>query len=253
MSEVLVVIPTVIDHLRKYRLLDQLWHEPLVKTVLLIDNGNCFGIPAKKRKVWSKVEHIRPGCNLNWLHSNNMGAAIALERKVPYVCFMNDDIRLSPSFFAGIMRAFDTGPDIGLVVPSYTGHFGQDANVQCHPKHWQSKEYDKDVRWTDGTCMVIPSLTLKNVGLLDPCFRHPGWGADADYCHRALQKGLRLLVTRRSMIWHHNDIGGCSASQIYGNVASWTSRGAQQAREDLEAKYGPDWRSILPLPPNAYS
>lgn len=252
-TSVLAVIPTVIEHNRRYRLFDQLWHEPLVSTVLLVDNGNCFGIPPKKHHQWSKMEHVRPGCNLNWLASNNLGAAIALERGFSHVCFMNDDIHLSrPNFFEGLMKTFQVYPDAGLVVPRYNGQFGDRAHCGQSERQWSPEDTETQVGWVDGTCMLLPTSTIRSVGFLDPGFRAPGWGADVDYSHRVTKAGLKLFVSHRAMVWHYRGHGGLSATQVYENRKKWVSKGLEQAQSDLEAKYGPEWRSILPIPADAY-
>jgi GT2 family glycosyltransferase len=252
-DEVLVVIPTVIEHTKKYHLLDQLAREPSVRQVILLDNGNCFGIPEKKRQVWGKVWHIRPGCNMNWLHSNNFGAAIALERKTPYVCFMNDDIQLSKPFFEQMLKSFRNHPKAGVVVPRYTGSFGDRAYHSVTRRNFIPESTDTQVKWVDGTCMLISLEALQTVGLLDPLFRAPGWGADVDYSHRATEVGLELYVSHRAMVWHHRGLGGLSAEKIYGDRFKWVASGLQQAKEDLRTKYGPDWRDVLPLPPDPFA
>ena len=255
MSEILVVIPTIVDHPRKHQLLDQLSKEWPVKKVLLIDNGNCFKlpVPAHKRAQLAKLQRIRPGCNFNWLHSCTLGAAMAMSQRFPYVCFMNDDVHLSWEFFDNILKTFQQNPDAAVVVPQYNGKFGPHAHNPLGSRRWRSKPVDIPVPYVDGTCMVISSKSLHTVGLLDPCFRHPGWGADVDYAHRVNQSGQKLYVTQRAMLWHQTSRGGTSAAQFYGDPNTWHARGCRQAREDLEAKYGPDWQKILSIPPNSYT
>jgi len=251
-AEILVVIPTIIDHDLRGRLLDQLGREELVSTVLVIDNGDCFKVPGKKRTEWAKVQHVRPGCNLNWLHSNNYGAAIALERDIPFVCFLNDDVRISNRFFKQMLKTFRDKPKAGIVVPQYTGKFGDRAFNKATPHNFQPSEGETQVNWTDGTCMLISRETLKTVGFLDPTFRAPGWGSDVDYSHRVSESGGELYVSHRAMLWHYDHVGGFSATEVYGDRQKWVSKGMEQAAEDLRAKYGPHWRDVLPLPPNAY-
>ena len=55
------------------------------------------------------------------------------------------------------------------------------------------------------------------------------------------------------MVWHHRGRGGLSAEQIYGDRFKWVASGLQQAKEDLRTKYGPDWRDVLPLPPDPFA
>ena len=256
MSEVLVVIPTIVEHPQKYYLLSQLYHEKLVKRVLVVDNGDCFPGGVKDKRLtpaWSKIQRIRPKCNLNWLHSCNLGAAIALEKRIPYVCFLNDDVSISRNFFENILVAFDQNPDAAVVVPSYNGEFSPAGHDDRHQKDWTPTPEDISVPYTDGTCMVLALKTIETVGFLDPTFRHPGWGADVDYAYRTIAAGSKVYITRRAMLWHRSKIGGTSAAQIYGSRDKWTARGCQQAREDLEAKYGTEWRELLSLPPNSYA
>ena len=225
-DEVLVVIPTIINHKRRYHLLEQLSRDPNVKTVLLVDNSNCFHVPPEKEDDWAKVEHVRPGCNLNWLASCNLGAAITIERGIPYVCFMNDDIHISePGFFNSMLETLRERPRAGLVVPRYNGRFGDRAHCGASEAAWFPEDTETQVGWVDGTCMLIPYSTLKTVGLLDPGFRAPGWGADVDYSHRVTEAGLELYVSHRAMVWHHRPAGGFSAEFIYGGKRAWLKKG----------------------------
>ncbi|QDS88745.1 hypothetical protein EC9_29390 [Rosistilla ulvae] len=100
--------------------------------------------------------------------------------------------------------------------------------------------------------MLIPRKTLQAVGFLDPIFRAPGWAADVDYSHRVQGEGLELYVSHRAMLWHHAGCGGLSATEIYGDRRKRVARGLRQAKEDLETKYSPSWREVLPMPSNAY-
>jgi hypothetical protein len=95
--------------------------------------------------------------------------------------------------------------------------------------------------------MLISQEILKTVGFLNPAFRASGWGSDADYCHRVSESGGKLYVNHRAMLWHYGDIGGFSATEVYGDRQKWVSKGMEQAKTDLSAKYGPHWRDVLPL------
>jgi len=252
MNEVLVVIPTIIDHRYKYFLIDQLHREPAVKQILLIDNGDCFPGPNPRYTNWNKVWRVRPGCNMNWLHSCNFGAAIALQQRIPYVCFLNDDVWLSRNFFKSLMPAFEHNPDAALLAPSYNGQFDPVAHDDRSTEEWTSTPEDIVVPYVDGTCLVLPLQTLETAGLLDPTFRHPGWGAEIDYAHRVKSTGNKVYVTRRAKVWHQTAMGGTSAVKVYGSRSEWLSRGCRQAREDLETKYGPQWREVLSLPDDSF-
>lgn len=258
-NEVIAVMPTICEHPKRHMLLRQLVKEPLVKTVLLIDNGGNFVIkdyqePYVDERIKQKVEHIHPGCNLNWLHSNNLGIQIALERGFPYVCLINDDVEICPynKFFNLLLQSFHDHPKAGAVVPLYNGSFGDQAHCRKNGREWDVEQLDKKVRWVDGTCVTLRTEAVRAVGMLDPSFRAPGWGAEVDYCHRLTQAGWELYLTHRNMLWHYKCIGGRSAERVYGSRDNWIHMGCEQAKSDLEAKYGPSWRQIVPMPENAY-
>jgi len=130
--------------------------------------------------------------------------------------------------------------------------FGDRANSTLSQMDFRPREAETQVKWVDGTCMLISNETLREVGLLDPHFRAPGWGADVDYSHRVQISGRELYVSHRAMLWHHQGHGGLSASQVYGDRFKWVAAGLKQAKEDLRSKYGPDWRDVLPVPRDAY-
>jgi GT2 family glycosyltransferase len=249
MSQVLVVIPTILAQPHKYILIDQLVRDPHVARIVIVDNGNCFETPVGREEAWRIVERVRPGCNLNWLASCNLGAILTKERQLPYVCFLNDDTSLSEGFFAGMLQTFERQPKAAVVVPRYNGYFDHVAKCEKLRENWEPEDCEQEVTCCDGTCMLVSARAIETVGLLDPIFRHPGWGADVDYAYRVARAGLKLYVSSRAMLWHAQREGGTSARVVYGDVNRWKARALEQARGDLEAKYGRDWRAKLPIPP----
>lgn len=258
--KVIVVVPTIVPHGLREPLIAELARQPEVQSVIVIDNGDNYiteveDLPARKIKV------RKPRCNLNWLGACNYGAAEILtvcqqfesqdpqnERQL-IACFINDDLVLSNNFFAQILPVFDEKPNAGLVVPQYDGRFCPAARCTATAATWSSTNLDLEADCVDGTCLIMPVATLATVGLLDPHFRHPGWGADADYAYRVRQSGQKVYVTARGRVWHATQgEGGTSAKIVYGSADAWQARGRQQAQEDLQEKYGPNWRQILSIP-----
>lgn len=165
---------------------------------------------------------------------------------------MNDDVSLSNPFFKGMLTTFANCEDAAVVVPRYNGYFNQQARAGVNRRGWYPEEHEQAVPFVDGTCMLLSLQTIQTIGFLDPSFQHPGWGADVDYSYRVTQAGKKLYVSHRAMLWHAHRDGGTSALQIYGGKANWQARGRFQAKSDLEAKYGPSWRTLLPLDQNEY-
>ena len=254
MSEILVVIPTIIKNSFKDNLLDQLCAESLVKQVVVVDNGNCFNIPLEKQQAWAKVQRLEAGCNLNWLTSCNIGAAITIAQQIPYVCFLNDDVKLSNMFFKEMIKTFNNCKDAAVVVPRYTGYCATAKELSSETE-WKPKDKEQSVNYVDGTCMLISLETLQTVGFLDPVFQPPGWGADQDYSYRVKCQKKSLYVSYRAMLWHGEKnteknsyvYGGTSATQLYGSKPNWQYEGKKQITRDMNYKYGSNWQKILGL------
>lgn len=244
MYETIVVIPTFISHPLRYRLFDQLWHDQGVGKVLVVDNGNSFGVPDKKQRTWSKIQVLRPGVNLNWLRACNYGAKEALRTGMPYVTFLNDDVSLSRNYFLELIEAFRANENVGLLTSLYNEKFCLPAYCDKSVHGWRPQAVEREIAYTDGTIMFMPRETLTDVGLLDETFADPGWGADSDYGYRVRQEGKRVLVTHRAMLWHK---GGVTGDHVYGGREQRISRGCRQMSDDLERKYGTEWRRLLEL------
>lgn len=248
---VLVVIPTVIDHGLLPPLLQQVHSSPVVSDILVVDNGNC--VPANLR--FSKLKVERPGFNLDWLASCNLGLFEAMQSdKWDYVCLLNDDVHLSENFFLAMVESvdfvcsYDDMSSPGVIIPRYNSHACVSAEDHSSVDEWKPYKAVAIPRWIDGTCMFIPTYAVKKVGLLDSSFSSPGWGAEIDYSYRLRKVGLESYVAYMAMLWH-NGKGGTSAEIIYGSTEEWQKAGNRQASSDLSRKYGKNWREILRLPP----
>lgn len=244
MYETVVVIPTFFSHPHRYRLFDQLWHDKGVGKVIVVDNGNSFGIPEKKKLVWSKMQVVRPGRNLNWLGGCNYGADIALKTGMPYVSFLNDDVTLSAGFFSAMRKGVGIDDKIMLAAPRYNETFCRAATCYDTLKTWRTAEREETVPYIDGTCMFMPLRTLQVVGKLDASFGEPGWGADADFSYRVREHGGRVIVTHRAMLWHR---GGTTGDKLYGGKKGRLEKGREQITADLTRKYGEDWRRVFEI------
>jgi len=242
MYETLVIVPTLRSHALRYRLFDQLWHDKGVGKVLVYDNGNSFGIPDKKKQIWSKIQIVRPGQNLGWAASCIAGMEAALAVGMPYVACLNDDVTLSPNYFLALRDSVRAQTDVGLVSSLYSDKFCAAAHCAATRKTWRPQSREVDVPYIDGTCMFMPLSTIQRVGVLDPGFDEPHWGLDVDYSWRVRQAGLRVIVTQRAMLWH---AGGMTGDQVYGGKQNRLRKGQEQLGRNLAAKYGEDWRRVM--------
>lgn len=223
--------------------------------VLVVSNGNYKGKFHWHDNMDSEnfdghFKTFSTGTNLHWHHSCNLGLFHAIAKQYSYVMLLNDDVEVSDNFVPTLVDAAHRNPQAGIIAPVYNGFWGEQ---QCVGNDWKPNDGpDLSVNYVDGTCMLIHTSLIRQIGLPDAEFGAPGWGVDVDYCYRATQAGRPVIVSPRAYLKHDSRIGGTSAQHVYGSVAEWQRKGAQQACGDLTRKYGPEFRSLLNLPQDAY-
>lgn len=241
MADILVVIPTIIDSDYRYNLVKDLTLQDHVKNIILVDNGNNLEFSRLAQTEDEKIQVYKPSYNLNWLKSCNIGAKIAKNRNMDFVCFLNDDVELCSNFFSKMLESYTES--CGVIGPSHTGFLNQHIEAG-NKKTWKSSETDVELDFIDGTCMLIPMRTVNQVGVLDESFQIPNWGADLDYCYRIRQHGYKVIGSKRAALWHFNNGGGMSARIIYGSAKEWQRMGKKQLQRDMAKKYGEDWKTV---------
>jgi len=274
-TKILAVIPTILPTERLlntcYNLVNSsLWFDCDVQVIYNTETSYEHNEPA----IWSQEMEDRLNdlanvfyahINLNWLHSCNLGlfSSCYPAGEYSHVLLLNDDVELCEGFLEKLVLDADGNsrrpvkpPDKvdpavpSITAPLYNGFWGQ----KQREVPWQNTE-DRPlipVNYVDGTCMLISTELIGKIGVLDGSFGAPGWGADVDYCFRARQAGAAIAVCPNAYLWHDKQIGGYSAEKIYGSSGEWHVRGVCQAKYDLEAKYGPEFRDMLGLPQEAY-
>lgn len=193
---------------------------------LIVDNAG--GYTARWRETV-----ISPGTNLGWLRGTNTGIEHVRDKGYDAYVLLNNDVRLSPGFFAGLVRAQKlTGA--GLLGPAYDSLIGHQrvpydgtaAEYKPKRRHWKAS-------MIDGTCMYVPATTLDRVGLLDDRFLPHGWGAEIDYSFRVWDAGMTVVITALSFLNHQQGSTVFSMFEKDYQDEAW-----RIMREGLAEKYG---------------
>lgn len=175
--------------------------------LLIVDNGGHY---EKIADEWV----IRPGENIGWAAASNLGFRTAFRRGYEYGVTLNNDTRLSPGFFDGLL---DTRlpDDVGIVGPTYNGWWAVQASEFDGPVgQYQPIDYFRPVPTIDGTAMMLSAEAWETVGGLDErTFGQFAWGADIDLCIRARRAGFGVYITERSFVHHLDKV---SASEAFG-------------------------------------
>jgi GT2 family glycosyltransferase len=153
---------------------------------------------------------------------------------------LNNDVRLSRGFLAGLAEACQASP-AGLIAPAYDRNWPQQRTGYSGPAdHYRPAEREHPVPFADGTCLAVPHQTLRRAGLLDErSWPRYGWGCDKDYALRVRQAGGEVRVTERAYL---NHLGRRTAA-----TAPWYDEAEAEAENNagMTVKWGQDWRDLL--------
>lgn len=229
-----VIVPVFGRHELTHALVQDIARESHLVTVIVVDNGGDYQ-PVGSEQV------LRQDENLGWLRGCNVGIRAALAAGSQALVLLNNDTRLSPGFFAGLLDAAD-GAKVGMVGPRYDDHWPhQHVDVPGGPPAFLPLAREWSAPFIDGTCMLLKREVLERIGLLDEdAFGASGWGADIDLAIRTRRQGWKVVVTDRAFLSH---AAGSTAGTRWAPEDYWRL-GNQDMRRGLEAKWGRHWEWV---------
>ncbi|MBJ7338430.1 MAG: glycosyltransferase family 2 protein [Mycolicibacterium sp.] len=175
--------------------------------LLIVDNGGHY---EKIADEWV----IAPGKNIGWAGASNFGFRTAFRHGYDFAVTLNNDTRLSPGFFAGLLDS-RLPDDVGLVAPAYDGWWAvQSSSFSGAVDEYQPLDYFRQVPIVDGTALMMSAKAWEVVGGLDErTFGRFAWGSDLDLSLRVGAAGFGVYVTERSFVHHLDKV---SASETFG-------------------------------------
>lgn len=163
------------------------------------------------------VDVFSTGSNLGYAGGNNWGIRRALADGSDYILLLNDDTVVNSETLAELVVVAGACPNAGLVGPvvldvgqrdrivSAGGRLGCDGTVV----HFREGErYDAcgevalEVDFVSGCAVLASRRMLDEVGFLDEDYF--AYWEDVDWCYRAREAGLGVLLATRSCVWHPN-------------------------------------------------
>jgi len=155
--------------------------------------------------------------NLGFARASNQGAAMARGR---YILFLNNDTEALPNWLPPLVRILDTEPDVGIVGAKLLFPDGtlQHAGVGVayayprpispfHLRYRQPSEASRqrlDLPAVTGACLLIRRELCHELGGFDEAFVNGN--EDVDLCFRAREKGIRVVYTPESVLYHHESV-----------------------------------------------
>ena len=208
---------------------------PLALDVIVVDNDSVDGTADLVRNRFSTARVV--SCeNHGFGHANNRGI---MNSDARYVLLLNPDTEIVEGTFAGLVRAMDERPEVGLAGVKQLDSQGvlfPTIRRRPHPvrtlaealgserfpirSRWLGEReldpatYDKEVDcdWTSGSFMLIRREALLSAGLLDE--RSFIYAEEPDLCGRIAESGWVIRHLPLMTIIHHAGKAGVSSKLL---------------------------------------
>ena len=150
-------------------------------------------------------------------------------------CFMNNDTVATPGWLDEMLLALKE-PEVGLVSPTFWGT-GERQSVDWN----DGRQFDfvSEVFSLIGVCFLIPRFVVKHIGKWDETFNHGG--EDFDMSLRIYNAGYRLVIARKSFIYHY---GGASTRIYLGTDLPTVLKHHLNAVDQLIKKHNLDAKDV---------
>ena len=126
----------------------------------------------------------------------NVGLRWALDTKLPYICYINDDVEfVQHDWLARLVEVLESNPRYATAAPG--GHCA--TAPQCKAEINMPPGVTT-VKHLSHFCVVHKREALLDIGLFDEAFYH--YGCDNDWNLRAAQKGWKLAWVRDVWVNH---------------------------------------------------
>lgn len=183
---------------------------------VIVDNASADGSPGRIEALFPEAVLIRNESNLGFAGATNQGLRNVMEAGADFAWVLNNDTLVEPQCLARLVDALQDNPDMGAVSgkiltsdsPPRLWYAGARWSPwTLTPKHTGHGEHDSgkydtpcEAPFLSGCCMLLRRQALDRVGLFDE--KYFAYWEDADWCLRALAKGVRLCYEPRAVLYH---------------------------------------------------
>ena len=176
---------------------------------------------------------IKNDKNYGFAEGNNIAIQYALKQLGPeYVLLLNNDTVVDEKFLDELIDVAVKKEKIGFVGPkiyyytpneisniiSFAGGYLNINNCQPHPRgvyELDNGQFDEEdnVDYLEGSCLLVKSELINDVGLLDPDY-FTYW-EETDWCLRGQVAGYDSVYAPRSSIYHKGRASDLGSNSIY--------------------------------------
>lgn len=168
--------------------------------VFLVDDASTDGTNEAVRKHFPNVHIIEGNGNLFWSRGMYTAWKEAIKGNYDYYLWLNDDVELYPFFFQELMECIQYGKNhcivSGLIENAEKTRILY-GGCDEHKQLAQCNQIPTSITFMNGNVVLVPKCVVSEIGIIDPVYHHDL--GDVDYGLRALEHGIKVYATRRSV------------------------------------------------------
>lgn len=194
--------------------------------IITVQEGEDQEIFNLLKSYGSRIKYVQNTSPKGFAGAMNIGISIA---SGDYYCFLNNDTVATPGWLEEMMLVFED-EGVGLVTPTYT-----EANTRqvVDYNNGQQFDYIDDPTSLKGVCFLVKKQVIDQIGGWDESFGMGG-GEDNDLCIRIKQANYKLVIARKSYIYHY---GSASFRELFNNDVDYSKKYAVQQFNKVREKY----------------
>ena len=198
----------------------QAWAKP-ADAIWVVDNNSSPEEQARLQQSLCNVTFIFSPTNLGFAGGNNLGLQAALAARHESVLLLNNDATVAETAVSQLLSLLQSQPHLGMVGPELwdgdklLSAGGGDIGLTLATHHQQpiAAGEVQEVAYVPGTCILIRTAVLQQIGLLDEAYFFGG--EVADLCARAQAQGYRAAVLGGTRAQHHIERSAGQRHQLH--------------------------------------
>ncbi|MEO6292390.1 MAG: class I SAM-dependent methyltransferase [Burkholderiaceae bacterium] len=196
------------------------------------------------------IRFIRNTENQGFIRSCNTGAGAA---RGEYLCFLNNDTKVTAGWLDELMRTFEVFPGTGLVgsklvypdgrLQEAGGIVWQDGSAWNFGRYQDPSQpiynYAREVDYCSGASIMVPTVLFKELGGFDEHYL-PAYCEDCDIALKIRDKGYRVIYQPLSTVIHFEGVTsgvdtskGTKAYQVENTKKLYTRWGTRLKNHQL--------------------
>lgn len=195
--------------------------------IIIVDNNsgnNSYRILTEKFGNDEKILILKSKKNNGFAAGNNIGIQYALKSGAEYILLLNNDTEVDKNFLYELVKTSKKHNNC-VVCPLIYNYYNNEIwysggyfNRKKAIVENRITDIETEINFATGCCVLIPTLIVKQIGLLDEIYFM--YCEDSDYSIRIINSGNKIFYNPKSIIYHKigkTSGGKESISSIYYN------------------------------------